>query len=205
MADASKDKKDAPKEAKGKGGKLKWIIIGLVLLVGLGGGGFFAWQKFLKPKFFPPKVEETAEGEGHGEAAKDSKDAKDAKGGHGESKGGHGDAKGKGGKPGEAKAEAEVLVSMPPFVVNLADPLGRRYLKLALDVEVKDKEAAQELTTKAAKARDSVILLLSSKTYQDLSSMEAKILLKKEIAERLNQSLGGARVQRVYITEMVVQ
>jgi flagellar FliL protein len=111
---------------------------------------------------------------------------------------------------GEAQAAVpqagfEELVSLPTFVVNLADPLGRRYLKLSLDVEVTDQESAKDLTAKEAKVRDSVILLLSSKSYQDLSSMEAKILLKKEVAERLNQVLGGPKVLRVYITDMVVQ
>ena len=97
------------------------------------------------------------------------------------------------------------IVSLPPFIVNLADPLGRRYLKLSLDVEVADRDASGELMAREAKVRDAVILLLSSKSYQDLATIESKILLKQEVAERLNQILGGPKVLRVYITDMVVQ
>ena len=97
------------------------------------------------------------------------------------------------------------MTSLPTFVVNLADPLGRRYLKLSIDVEVKDLKTVEELTRAEPKVRDAVILLLSSKTFADLSTMESKLLLKNEIVERLNQVLGGSKVLRVYFTEMVVQ
>lgn len=168
---------DTQAEAPKKKGKKKLIIL-VVLLLLVGGGGFAAYQMGVVDQLL-----------GGGEATE--ADAGD--------------------EGGEQKAQAEgptgteALVSLPTFIVNLADPLGRRYLKLALDVEVNDGEAAEDLTGNEAKVRDSVILLLSSKSYQDLSTMESKILLKKEIAERLNQVMGGPKVQRVYITEMVVQ
>lgn len=72
-------------------------------------------------------------------------------------------------------------VTLPTFVVNLADPLGRRYLKLGIDVEVISEEAVAELSKKEPMVKDTLILLLSSKTFQDLSSMESKILLKRRL------------------------
>lgn len=166
---------ESPKEEK-KGGKLKFIIIGLLLLLILGGGGYFAYTKFIGPKFFSgDAAEQTAEGEGQ-------------------------PGKQEPVEPGDTE-----LVSLPTFVVNLADPLGRRYLKIAIDVEVIDKKAAEQLNASESKIRDAIILLLSSKTFADLSTMEDKISLKQEIVERLNQVLGGSKVMRVYFTEMVVQ
>lgn len=103
-------------------------------------------------------------------------------------------------EPGEAQ-----LVTLPAFVVNLADPLGRRYLKLALDVEVSSQKAADDIAKNQAKIKDAILLLLSSKTYQELQTLENKLLLKKEIVDRLNLILGEATVKRVYITEMVIQ
>jgi flagellar FliL protein len=158
-----------------KGGKLKLIIIGVVLLAVLGGGGYFAYTKFIGPKFFGS--EETAEG-AEGEEAGEEKAP----------------------EPGETE-----LFSLPTFVVNLADPLGRRYLKIAIDVEVVNSDAVEQLTTSESKVRDAIILLLSSKTFAELATMEDKIRLKQEIVERLNQVLGGSKVLRVYFTEMVVQ
>ncbi len=97
------------------------------------------------------------------------------------------------------------IIPLPLFLVNLADPLGRRYLKLGIEVEVRDPEAVEGLTKYDAKIKDSLLLLLSSKTLDQLSSMKSKLELKLEIADRLNQILGTGSVLRVYITEMVIQ
>jgi flagellar FliL protein len=94
---------------------------------------------------------------------------------------------------------------MPTFVVNLADPLGRRYLKLGLDVEVRDEQAQTELEMAQPKVKDKLLLLLSSKTYQDLASLQSKLELKEEIVQRINQVIGKNKVMNVYITEMVIQ
>jgi flagellar protein FliL len=110
------------------------------------------------------------------------------------------------GAGGEALEDLEgQLVPLPTFLVNLADPLGRRYLKLGVEVEVRDEEAAAALTKYEAKVKDTLLLLLSSKTYDSLSTMKAKVELKQEIADRLNQIVGNGSVLRVYITEMVIQ
>jgi flagellar FliL protein len=110
----------------------------------------------------------------------------------------------------EKKAEQEEtgepqMVSLPPFVVNLADPLGRRYLKVSLDVEVVNKKAAQNLEGVMPQVKDSLLLLLSSKSYSQVDSMEEKLQLKKEIVSRLNQNVDGSPVIKVYFTEFVVQ
>jgi len=105
----------------------------------------------------------------------------------------------------ETAPEKAEVVTLPTFLVNLADPLGRRYVKMTLDVEVRNPEAAAELNANQAKVRDAVILLLSSKSYADLASLENKIILKQELVDRLNQALNGSKVIRVYFTELVVQ
>jgi flagellar FliL protein len=104
-----------------------------------------------------------------------------------------------------AEAVEGQLVPLPVFLVNLADPLGRRYLKLGLEVEVRDPEAAADLSKYQAKIKDTLLLLLSSKTYDGLSTMKDKVELKQEIVDRLNQILGEGSILRVYITEMVIQ
>jgi flagellar FliL protein len=106
---------------------------------------------------------------------------------------------------GESSPKDAQVVTLPTFLVNLADPLGRRYIKLTLDVEVVNPEIAKELEGAQAKVRDAVILLLSSKSYADLAPLENKILLKNELVTRLNQILGGSKVVRVYFTELVIQ
>ncbi|MDQ7836479.1 MAG: flagellar basal body-associated FliL family protein [Humidesulfovibrio sp.] len=185
---------EAPKKSKKK--LIIIIVISVVLLAVLGAGGFFGYKWWMGKKAAAAgdnATEQKAEAGGHGEA-------KPAEGGNGEAKPGEG---GKGEKA--ADAGGAELVSLPPILVNLADPQGRRYLKLALDIEVSSKSASDELTKNMPKIKDSLILLLSSKTYDDLASIENKILLKKEIVERLTLVLGEQKVSRVYITEIVIQ
>lgn len=102
-------------------------------------------------------------------------------------------------------SEETQTFALEPFVVNLADPLGRRYLKLAMEFEVRSEKDVAELERNLPKIKDTVLLLLSSKTYNDLSRVEDKILLKKQIVERLNKILGKPVILRVYFTEFVIQ
>ncbi|WP_319763285.1 flagellar basal body-associated protein FliL [Maridesulfovibrio sp.] len=166
---------DDSAEAPKKKGGILKWIILLLLLGALGGGGFFAYQKF-----FAAQPEDTADDQQQQEQAAEGED------------------------PGTLPGDG-FTVTLPTFVVNLADPLGRRYLKLGIDVEVVSEEAVAELSKKEPMVKDTLILLLSSKTFQDLSTMESKILLKKEIVDRLNQILGGSKVLQVYFTDMVIQ
>jgi flagellar FliL protein len=182
---------EAPKKSKKK--LIIMIVILVLLLAALGAGGWFGWKWWKGRKAGGDANATEQKTEQKAEQKADAHGKNDEKGGHGE---GAAAAGGEGG--GE-------LVSIPPLLVNLAEPQGRRYLKLALDVEVKDKLAADELNKNMAKVKDSLLLLLSSKTYEDLASLESKILLKKEIVERLTLALGEQKVLRVYITEIVIQ
>ncbi|EHJ48416.1 flagellar basal body-associated protein FliL [Solidesulfovibrio carbinoliphilus subsp. oakridgensis] len=193
---------EAP-EGKKKSGFLKYIILVVLLLV-LGGGGYFAYLKFFAAKPAATDAAAPAEGQPAPEAQK-AEDGHAAKPEEKKAEGGHGEAKGgeaKGGHGGKDKAPSN-NVALPPFVVNLADPNARRYLKIVLDVEMTGNP--ELLEANQAKIRDSLLMLLSSKTSQDLATLEGKILLRKEIVDRLNQALGQAKVARVYFTDFVIQ
>ena len=95
-------------------------------------------------------------------------------------------------------------VPLPEITVNLADPPGDRYLKIAMEVEV-NADVSEELKAQNARIRDAVIMLLAGKSYADISTPDGKVLLKAEVAARLNQILGAQRVIRVYFTDFVVE
>ncbi|MGL4722447.1 MAG: flagellar basal body-associated FliL family protein [Desulfovibrionaceae bacterium] len=101
--------------------------------------------------------------------------------------------------------EQFVTVEVPPFLVNLADPLGRRFIKLTLKVEVKNQQVAKILEKNMFQIRDKIILLLSSKTYADLAPLDNKIYLKNEIVERINQVITPETVQQIFFTDMIIQ
>jgi flagellar FliL protein len=184
---------------KKKSGLIKWIILAVLLLL-LAGGGYFAYLKFFVAA--PAETPSTAPTEGgaapeHAEPAAEAPAKEEA---HGEAASGHGGSDGHGG--GKA-APAQSLVTVPTFVVNLADPSGRRYLKLSMDLEVKGGPEAVQGSM--SKIRDALLMLLSSKSVEELAGVEGKITLRKDVADRINQVLGKPVVLRVYFTDFVIQ
>lgn len=109
------------------------------------------------------------------------------------------------GKPASASRVLIKPVALPSFTVNLADSPGNRYFKIGLEVELNSPDAAKEIQNQNARVRDSIILLLSSKTVKELTTPEGKVLLKNEVAARLNQILGAPRVVRIFFTDFVIQ
>ena len=95
------------------------------------------------------------------------------------------------------------VLPLPQFVVNLADPAGKRLLKLGMEVEA-NADISKELQANDARIRDAVITLLAGKTFAEVQSPEGKVLLRAEVAARLNQILGAPKIIRVYFTEFVV-
>lgn len=94
---------------------------------------------------------------------------------------------------------------MEPFIVNLQDANGDRYLKLVLQLEVSDPEGVKELNMLKPKLRDNILDLLSAKTYRELMDVSGKQRLKEEITIRINSFLTTTKVSRVYFTEFIVQ
>ncbi len=97
-----------------------------------------------------------------------------------------------------------MVLPLPPITVNLAEPGGRRYLKLGMEVEV-NSDVSTQLKAQNARIMDAIIMLLAGKTYGEISTPDGKVLLKAEIAARLNQILGAQRVVRVYFTDFVIE
>ena len=163
--------KDPPQAAepvpKKKSKMIFFIILGVGILF-LGGGGFFAYTKFLAHK---PEVEETAD---------------------------------QGAKKDAAPVIGEMLV-MEPFVVNLADPKGKRYLKVKIELELESKEAVDKATKVSPKLRDMVIMMLTSLGFEEIMTPEGKIRVRDELLERFNEIMRPDHIKNIYFTEFVVQ
>lgn len=184
------EKKDGNKEEKkeeaAKPAKKKpFLLIGIAaaVVIGLGAGAFV----FMKGKS-AHKAEPT-EAEASVEAAPEPAHG----GGHG---GGHGEAK--------AGGSASIL-TLDPFIVNLQDNSGTRYLKLTINLELAQPASTAEVTAQMTKIRDSLIILLSSKSYSDIGSVEGKYQMRDEIVARINQFLAKNKVKTAYFTDLVIQ
>jgi flagellar FliL protein len=95
--------------------------------------------------------------------------------------------------------------AMEPFIVNLMDNNGDRYLKAVIQLELSDPTTVPELEQLKPKLRDNVLDLLSAKSYKDLMEMGGKERLREELAMRLSSFMTKRKVVKVYFTEFVIQ
>jgi flagellar FliL protein len=97
------------------------------------------------------------------------------------------------------------LEPMDPFIANLSDEDGHRYLKATLQVEFYDSIVPPEFSRRLPQSRDMLLTLLSSKTFADVRTPQGKAVLREEIVNRLNAVLNEDAVKAVYFTEFIVQ
>ncbi len=97
------------------------------------------------------------------------------------------------------------ILPLEPFVVNLADPGGKRYLKTKIELELAAGTLQDELSTRMPQLRDTILLQLSSKTMEDIQNIDGKIALRNELIMRINQILTKGKIRNLYFTEFVVQ
>ena len=103
----------------------------------------------------------------------------------------------------EKAREKIILYSMDPFILNLSDP--GRHLKVAVQFEMRREEDEPKVKEISPKLRDVIIMLLSSKTTDSVSSPEGKFQLKDEILLRANQAMEKDVFKNVYFTDFVMQ
>jgi flagellar FliL protein len=190
-AEKEKDKEKDPAKKKEEGTKagglnilknklILFAIIGVVVL-GIGAGGFLVFAS----KSGPDQEEAVAESSSSAPA-------------HGEQK--------EGVKGELEKGGGNTIFALDPFIVNLQDNSGTRYLKLTVNLELSGGAGTtDELQAQTAKIRDAVIVLLSSKSYIDIGTVEGKYQMRDEIVERVNQFLVKGRVRTAYFTDFVIQ
>jgi flagellar FliL protein len=114
------------------------------------------------------------------------------------------------GETGHSTAEAKdekfgIICKMEPFIVNLIGRDGKRYLKTTIEFEVEGRDMKNAFTRHTPQLRDAILLLLTSKSFEDISMPEGKLRLKNELIARINQILPSAGIRTLYFTEFVVQ
>jgi flagellar FliL protein len=97
------------------------------------------------------------------------------------------------------------LEPMDPFIANLSDDDGHRYLKATIQVEFYDPIVPPEFHRRLPQARDMLLTLFSSKTFADVRTPQGKVVLREEIVNRLNTVLNEDAVKAIYFTEFIVQ
>ena len=120
------------------------------------------------------------------------------------------------------------MVNMTTKIINLAEPSGNKYIRLTVTLEFEpDEEAVAAEGEAAAKEEeaatptvspfdtyidarmpildDTVITLLSPKTYEALYTAEGKEALRQELMQAIAERIPDYKLINVYFTEFVVQ
>jgi flagellar FliL protein len=100
------------------------------------------------------------------------------------------------------------VLTLEPFLVNLADPEAPRFLRATLALVITDKEHALHLSEDAvakARIRSAVLELLATQKSSDLVTPEGKAALKKSILASSASIVTEAKVVDVLFSEFVVQ
>ena len=103
------------------------------------------------------------------------------------------------------KVKKDLMFHLEPFIVNLAKSGGNRFLKVTVSLEMSSSEVRLGLKKNIQKVTDSILLLLSTKTFKDVYSVQGKFTLKGEITTRVNQFLTEGQVKGAYFTEFIIQ
>lgn len=188
---ASKDKErnedeegeETTKAPANKKGVLKWVLIvgGIVLLVGVSvGTSVFFMSSMLRGK------DATAEQASAAPAKQKQESA----------------------KPKEQRNAIYYKID-PPFVVNFQGPNGNRFLQVTIEMMTYDPDVIPALDQHMPVIRNNLVFLLSSVTYDQISTLEGKQKLRadtlKEIQKVLKEKIGKPGVEEVYFTSIVMQ
>ena len=97
------------------------------------------------------------------------------------------------------------LYPLDTMIVNLSDDGGKRYLRVTMALELSDPESVDTIESRLPQIRDAVLMILPTKTYDDVSTTDGKIALRNQVMEKINTLMTKGRVNNIYFTEFVVQ
>jgi flagellar protein FliL len=156
------------------------IIIAVVVLIGGGAGAFFMMGD--------ESSDETV--------ASESGEATD---------GAEGDESGEG----SGVAEAHYFSLDPPFIVNFTGKSRARFLQVSIEGMTRDATVKEDITKHLPQVRNNIVLLLSGKTNEELSTVEGKANLRKQVLKEIQKILeaetGKEGIEDVFFTSFVMQ
>lgn len=165
----------APAAAAGQKPTL-FIILAVVNMLVVGVVGVLLWQG-KKKEAAEPKLEQVVKGEAEENQSHEA----------------------------EKKDVVGRVIPLETFIVNLAGSKGRKVAKVNMELEIKDGSGnvAEEIDKRKAQVRDIIIIILSSKTFDEVSTREGKDGLRTELKDTINSFLTKGKINNVFFTEFI--
>ncbi len=97
----------------------------------------------------------------------------------------------------------------PPLIVNFQARGRQRFLQAELTLLVRDEAVVQAIETHMPMIRNSMVMLFSGQTYEDLQTPDGKDILRQqaldEVQRVLEEETGEPGVEQVLFTNFVMQ
>jgi flagellar FliL protein len=199
------DLEDVQTPKKKKGGKGKFIVLtlGLLVLGGGAGGGFYAWSSGMfggsaahaaeasGPRLVPKSEQKRMSGSGEGE---------------------HGEGAAAGTKPpsgtGGEKYASNYYAMDKEFTSNLQDSVHFIQVGIAVSTPY-DDTVIDNIKTNEIAVRSAILMALGDTTEEQVFTSDGKKLLERRLAKAINDTLkekeGFGGIGNVYFTNFVVQ
>lgn len=97
------------------------------------------------------------------------------------------------------------IFPLDTFIVNLADESGKRYLRITMDLELSNDKLVEDMKRHLPQMRNGILMILPTKRFEDIRTVEGKTRLRSEIIAKLNSLLGQESITNIFFTEFVVQ
>jgi flagellar protein FliL len=97
------------------------------------------------------------------------------------------------------------IFSLDSFIVNLDDPKLRKYLRITIDLEIIDDKSIPTVQARLPQIRDSILTILPSKRYEEITTVEGKNALRAELIGCINEFFGRELITNIYFSEFVIQ
>lgn len=176
MGEKKKEKKEK-KESSGNGNAFKIVIIALLLIIIIGFGAFAGYYFFFS---------KNNTGSSNKNMTYTNNSAQSVQGNS---------------TSGNVSA---LTCNMDEFLVNLADPDGKRYLQVTIYIGYENKKMTKEFTEKKAIIRDAINSVLRAKKASDFTAKGTEDL-KVEILNRINPIFENGKADSVYFYNILVQ
>ncbi|MCB1947865.1 MAG: flagellar basal body-associated protein FliL [Burkholderiales bacterium] len=112
-------------------------------------------------------------------------------------------------EPARPKKIPTTFKELDIFTVNLQPEDRNQYLQLGLTVKIRDTDVSQEIDRQMPEIRNRILLLLTSKASNDISTLAGKKQLGEELTEEIKKSLDSEtlreEVMDVLFTSFVIQ
>lgn len=109
--------------------------------------------------------------------------------------------------PGEAAAPAvKAVLTLKPFLVNLADPGGTSFLRTTVALGLSAPAAQNgDATPPVAEARDAIIAVLTASTSAELLAPRGKAALKGRLLQAVHEKAPQLPVASIYLIDFLIQ